>query len=185
MAFIITDGQSGRTATVSVENRLNNSSKSNPRTFYVSRDDGLTFTLASVDSSAAAGDLIAYLKNDSTTRNVYIKEIQVSALNAALWKVFEVTGTAAGSSAITPSNINLASGQTADATARGDGALTGLTTADLIRSTRTTAGDAMNIVFDDALILGPSDAIAVEYDTGTTGAAEVNIMLHFEDIGVV
>ena len=43
------------------------------------------------------------------------------------WRVKFVTGTAAGGSVITPVNLNKASSNTAAATCRGDGSITGLT----------------------------------------------------------
>jgi hypothetical protein len=37
--------------------------------------------------------------------------------------------------------------------------------------------------YEDALILGPGKAIAVEYDTGTTGICEIDLFFHYEDLG--
>ena len=71
----------------------------------------------------------------------------------------------------------------AEITARGDGAITALTTDELIHTGRhgDTGKDTMSL--DGAFSLAPNDALAVEYDTGTSGAAEVNVEFHFEDIG--
>lgn len=184
MAIQIDDGKGrGFVASVSDDNRLNISAKTNPRIYYVSRDKGLAFMLTSVDADAVAGDYILYLKNTSATRQLFVKRIATGAANAALWKSWVVTGTAAGSSLLVPTNINLTSGKTADATCRGNGAVSGLTTGGLLDVHRTGAGEHDHSLWEDALILGTGDAIAVEYDTGTTGLAEVSIEFHFEEIG--
>ena len=161
-------GGSGRLATVSSFFRLNVSAKTNPRIFYSSRDEGKAFNAISTDASAVAGDIVFYLKNDSTTDNLYIKHLEFHSVNAAVWKVFQVTGTAAGGSVINSSNLNLGSANVAEATSRGDGAVTGLTNVKQIGTHR---------------ILAPNSAIAVEYDSGTTGAAEIDCFFHYETIG--
>ena len=182
MGFTIDDGKGrGYVASVSDDNRVNTSSQINPRIFYISRDDGLAFNAISVDSSAAAGDLIHYLKNTSSDRLMYIYRIEFHGVNAALWKIWQVTGTGSGTT-ITPSNLNLTSGISAEATCLGNGAVTGLTTGKQLGVHRSTANGEGEMVYFDALILGPGDAIAVEYDTGTTGAAEVDVFFHYEDI---
>jgi hypothetical protein len=182
MGLQIEDGKGrGFVASVSESNRLNVSAKINPRAFYVSRDDGLAFNVASVDIDADAGDVICYLKNTSTTRNMFIKQVHYSGANAALWKLWQVTGTAGGTE-ITPTNLNLTSGKSAEATAFGSNPVTGLNLDTLIGSHRTLAGAHGIEKWEDVIILGPNNALAVEYDTGNAGPAEVNIEFHYEDI---
>jgi hypothetical protein len=183
MGLQIEDGKgSGRSCSVSTVNRLNVSAKTNPRIFYSSRDDGLAFNLISTDSGATAGEYIFYIKNSSATRNLFVKHIEFHSANAAVWKVWEVTGTASGTT-ITSSNLNLSSGQVAEAVGVGDGAITGLTTVKQIGTHRNDANGEGEMTYDDALILGTGKAIAVEYDTGTTGSAEIDCFFHYEDIG--
>jgi hypothetical protein len=114
---------------------------------------------------------------------MFIKTVHLGAANAALWKIWSVTGTAAGSNALTPTNLNLGSGLTAEATARGDGAITDLTPVSLIKALRHADNGHQHAEFHDAVILTTGTAIAVEYDTGTGGAAEVTFDFHYEDIG--
>jgi hypothetical protein len=78
-------------------------------------------------------------------------------------------------------NLNLKSGVAASATVRGDGSITGLTSSNVIAAKRTSANSDGDIPFDDVLILGTNNAIAVEYDTGTTGIAEVLMRGFFGD----
>ena len=182
--FNIQDGGgSGRLATVSSFFRLNVSAKTNPRIFYSSRDEGKAFNCISTDASAAAGDIIFYIKNTSTTDNLYMKHIEFHSENAAVWKVWNVTGTAAGSTSLTPSNLNLGSPNVAEATSRGDGAITGLTNVKQIGTHRNGANGEGEMNYENALILPPGAAIAIEYDSGTTGAAEIDCFFHYETIG--
>jgi len=175
-------GGTGRLATVSAFFRLNVSAKTNPRLFYSSRDEGKAFNLISTDANAAAGDYVFYLKNTSTTDNLYVKHIEFHAANAAVWKVWEVTGTAGGTS-ITPSNLNLGSPNEAESIGFGDNAVTGLTTVKQVGTHRHDANGEGEMSYEDALILTPGAAIAVEYDAGTTGAAEIDCFFHYETIG--
>ena len=182
MGLNIEDGKGrGFNASVSESNRLNVSAKTNPRTFYVSRNDGLSFIADSVDTSADAGDYVLYLKNTSSTKLLYIKEVVMHSVNAAFWKIWQVSGTASGTT-VTATNLNLSSSLVSETTIVGDGAVSGLTTVNLLGAQRNGAVGCSGIEYEDALILGPNDAIAVEYDTGTTGAAEAHVIFHFESI---
>lgn len=186
MGFTIDDGKgSGRSASVSSVQRLNVSAKTNPRIFYISRDDGLSFTLVSIDAASAANDYICYLKNTDTTRILLVKRITISSDVDIRYKISSVTGTAAGSSELTPVNLNLSSGNVADATARGNGAITGLTEQAVISASRVAANDDHTTELEDALILGNGDAIAIEHDVGAAAVIEVNIEFHYETIGAV
>ena len=178
----IEDGKGrGFQASVSESQRLNVSSKTAERIFYISRDNGLAFIAVSTVASAAAGSYAVYLKNTSTTKNLFIERVEYHSANAALWKLWQVTGTAAGT-ALTASNLNLTSGTPAEASVYGSAAVTGLTTVKQLGSHRNTAGGEGEMSYHYALILGPGDAIAAEYDTGTTGTAEIDIFFHYEDV---
>ena len=181
--FNIQDGGgSGRLATVSGFFRLNVSAKTNPRIFYSSRDEGKAFNCISIESSAGAGDRLLYLKNTSTTDNLYVKHIEFHSANAAVWAVWEVTGTATGSTVL-PSNLNLGSPNVAEALAFGDGNVAGLTTVKRVGTHRTSADGEGEMNYDNALLIPPSAAIMVEYVSGTLGAAEVDCFFHYETIG--
>lgn len=182
MSLKIGDGRGrGLTASVSEANRLNVSAKTADRIYYVSRDDKLSFISTSVIASAAAGNYIYYIKNTSSTRNLFIFEMHLSSANAALWKVSKVTGTAAGTG-ITPINMNTGSGITAETASFGNAAVTGLTETAVIHPARNPADGSSDVGFGGALILTPNEAVAVEYDTGTTGGAEVTTEFWFERI---
>lgn len=169
---------------VSVAQRGNVSSKSNPRSFYVSRDDGLAFNAIQPSFSAAAGEYVHYLKNTSSTRDLFVGRVEFHSVEAVHWKVWEVTGTAAAGTTIIPANLNLSSGLSSESISMGGGAtITGLTLGKQLGTHRTVATGEAAMNFDDSLILGPGKAILVEYDTGTTGLCETDIFYHFEDLG--
>ena len=171
-------------ASVSIVQRLNVSSKTAPRWFYASRDFGLSFNAVYDGLTVAATEYSAYLKNDSATRNLFVGTIEFHSAEAVKWKIWEVTGTAASGASVTPSNFNLASGIPAEATAMsGDTAITGLTTVKQLGSHRSQALGDSDMDFEGALILGPGKAIAVEYDTGTTGICSHDIFFWYEDLG--
>jgi len=169
---------------VSAAQRLNVSSKTRSRLFYVSRDDEQAFNAVMPTFSAAAGEYVFYIKNSSSTKNLFVHEIEYHSLQAVHWKVWQVTGTAASGTAITPSNLNLGSGRTAEATCMGGAAtITGLTLGNQIGTHRTEATGEGSMDFGEGLILAPNTAIVVEYDTGTTGLCEIDCIFHFEPIG--
>ena len=177
-------GKSGDMS-VSASQRGNVSAKTNPRIFYSSRDDQKAYN-AIMDSgfSAAAGNYVFYLKNDSNTDNIFIKHVEFHSVENVKWRVYEVTGTAAGGTTITPSNLNLASGLSSQTVCMGGGAtITGLTTVKQVGTHRSQANSESEMNYENALILGPNKAIAVEYDTGTTGVCEIDLFYHFEPIG--
>jgi len=171
-------------ASVSSVQRLNVSAKTKNRLFYISRDDGLAFNAVMPTFSAAAGEYVYYLKNTSSDKNIFINSVEYHSVEAVVWKVFSVTGTAAGGTVITPTNINLGSGRQAEATVMGGGAtITGLTTVAQIGTHRTQATGEASMDWGGGLILAPNTAIMVEYDTGTTGLCEIDCLFHFETVG--
>ena len=184
MAIIEDGGGSGRKATVSQAHRLNVSAKTNPRIFYSSRDDQKAYNAIMPAFSAAAGQYVFYLQNSSTTDNIFIKTITFNSVQAVLWKIWEVSGTAAAGTSISPANLNLSSGLLSSTVTMGGGAtITGLTEVKQVATNRTEATGRSEMNFENALILGPNKAIAIEYDTGTTGLCEIECFYHFEPIG--
>ena len=168
---------------VNSEQRGNVSSSTRDRTFFAARNHGLAFTANYDDMTVAAGDIVIYLKNTSSTRNLIIRDIKIGGVENIKWKIFSVSGTAAAGASVTPSPTNLSKNIPAEAIAMsGDTAITGLTTLTQIGVHRSTANSEVQGLGHGATILGPGDAIAVEYDTGTTGLCSSEIHFHYEDI---
>ena len=171
-------------ASVSTAQRLNVSAKTRDRLFYISRDDEAAYNAIMPSFSATAGEYVFYLKNTSSTKNLYIHTVEYHSVEAVAWKVWSVTGTAAGGTAIVPTNLNLGSGRTAEALSMGGGAtITGLTLGAQIGVHRTQALGEAGMNWGEGLILAPNTAIMLEYDTGTTGICEIDCIFHFEVIG--
>ena len=153
-----------------------------PRTFYAARDKGLAYSV-SYHFTAAAGEHIAYLTNTSSTQDLFVGDISFGGINSILWKGFFCTGTAAAGESLTPTPLNDSKNIPAAATAMaGDTAITGLTTAGQFTTRRSPAAGTEEESFDGAVILGPGNALVIEYDTGTGGIGEVDIHFHFEDL---
>jgi hypothetical protein len=182
----IEDGTgNGFKARVTVDKRLDTSSRSNPRSYYVSRDKARVFNSTSDLSSASSGDYVLYIKNTSETRNLFVGTIEYHSTEAVQWKVWEVTGTPAGASLVSPKNLNLGSGTQAEAEVYADAAITGLITkGGAIGVHRTDVNGAADMSFGDALILSPQTAIAIEYHNGTSGACEIDCFMYYEDVNI-
>jgi hypothetical protein len=158
------------------------SSRSSPRTLYAARDKGLSFS-SIYTFTAASGDYVAYLKNTSSTKNMFIGDVSMGGVNSILWKFWFVTGTAAAGEAVTPIPTNHSKKIPAEATAMaGDTTITGLTTDGNFSVFRSAAASSFEEHFDGSTILGPGDAMMIEYDTGASGVGEIDIHFHYEDL---
>ncbi len=180
----IEDGRGkARLAGVNATQRLDVSAKTQERIMFASRDFGLSYTAVYDGVTGAADDFVAYLKNTSSTRNMFISDIELESFEAVKWKVFAVTGVATSGESVTPSSLNRSKSIAPEATAMaGDTAITLLTTGDHLASVRTPALGQSHLDFHDALILGPGDAIALKYNSGTGGICSSTIFFHFEDL---
>lgn len=178
MSIKIQDGKgSGRLAEVNEKQKLAVAAESSPRAYYVAHDDGECYSWTS-SYSATSGDEIIYIKNTSQDKDLHIDLIRFSSVNTALFEVFEVSGTASGTT-ITGKNTNLSSGNVADCTSLGNAAVTGISIGDRITLVRGAANSSHTINLENTLILGFGDAIAVTY-TGSSGIADIAIRGFFE-----
>ncbi len=162
------------------DNRADVSSRSSDRIHFVSRDDGQAYTVVSHDATAASGTYIIYLQNTNTNNQLmFIDKVDAHGVEAALFKLWFVTGTAAGGSALTPVNLNKTSSNSATANARGGDSITGLTAGGEIWPFRIAATGEKEENFDDAIILGQNDAIALEIDTDDGSPAIAGASIRF------
>ncbi len=162
------------------DSRLNVSSRSDSRIFYISRDNGQAYVLRIEDDDAAANDLVAYLRNDSKDKRLYVTDIHVGSENGATFKFAFGDAVAATGTIVTPVNMNRSSSNDADVTALGNGAVGGVGASTFFATVRVGAGEFEEFDTKDAIILGQNDNIVVEYDTGTTGDIEVDIFFFIE-----
>jgi len=91
-------------------------------------------------------------------------------LTSAILTIFKISvvtdATAATGTTITPVNLNITSGNTADATVLGNGAVANLVESSVLYTIAVQADEFVEYSTHGALILGKDDAIAIEYDVG-------------------
>jgi len=174
-------GSSGDIAEVNELKQLTTRAIVEYRPAYISYSRGKAFIATVDDVGATAGEYTIWLKNDSETP-IVINTIFTANVSAnVVWALHKTTGTGGTAPAITPINLNLSSGNDANVTCLGGaGGVSDLTSAGII----TTWGGGVayfNATINwwlEALILGKNDAIALEYDAGTSARATASIMFH-------
>jgi hypothetical protein len=181
--MLVEDGTGGGfKAGVTTLNRLKTEALTETLAANASRESGRCYAIVAEDAGPVAAEYPLYILNTSDERNFVIDTIRTAQVDAdVIWKLHHVTGTAAGGSVITASNLNLGSDLVAPLTCRGGaGGVTGLTSVKLIDSWmggyvyNTTTIDTMS-----AILMAQNDAIAIEYDAGTGGACVVTVIGHF------
>lgn len=166
------------------DGRLNVSARSDSRDYYNSRDKGQCYALSFAHAGAVAGEYSVYLKNTSTDKTLVISTIELNSVENSQIKIWEVTGTATGPAEVTPKNLNLASSNDATVQAMVDDgtAISGLTVeGTAIEHIFCSANSHENAEMKDRLRLGQNDAIALEYDAGTTGLFAGTIFFYLEN----
>ena len=174
----IEDGTgSGNVAGVNTVNRLKVSARTARRNFFISRDSGQVYTIISEDATAVANEETIYLKNTSTSRNLFIDTIIISSDVVSKWRLKFVTGTATGTT-LTPVNMNKTSSNDAEVEAKGDGSVTGLTDDGDIAVFGVGVGANITQRPRAVILLGQNDAIAIEAEINA--AVEITIEFHLE-----
>jgi len=178
MSVIIKDGTgtSNKPVKVTSRNSINASCANYSESRLISAQDGETYKW-NTSWSADTGEMVAYIKCDSTTHRLVIDRVTVGGVLTGFFELFQVTGTAAGT-AMAGKNMNLTAGNTANATGFGHAQVTGLTEAGRIDLARVPALGRVDMEIDDTLILGQNHAIALKY-TGSTGIVDVIITGYF------
>ena len=165
---LLQDGKGrGNSVAVGSSQRLDVSSRSNKRIFYVSRDDGRAFVWTSTFATGTTNVEVIYIKNTSTSRRLYIDSMRYSASGAAVLSVFKHTGTASGTT-ITAENLNFTSSNDAEATALGDSAVTAGTIGNAIAFLQVASNADSNRNWNGEIILGEGDSIIITCSTSVT-----------------
>lgn len=174
---IVIEGRDGSKIVVDEGGRMLVSAETIGAALQAAIDKALNFTALFVDASATAGDIVAYLRNTDNDHFLVVDRIYADSVNAATWILQTVTGTAGGGNGVTPANQRVGSGVVAEASALADN-VTGLTLEnELYRFATAASGD--NEIFPSGLVLETGHDIALEYDAGTTGAANAMIDFHY------
>jgi len=135
----------------------------------VSEVEGRAFIAETNFTTTGTNQIFFYLKNDDTALNLHINRIIMNTNSASMFHLYKVTGTTTGGNAVTPTNLNFNSSDTASVTCLGGASITGLSTTKLHHA-RILASDTMMVEWAGAIILGNGDAIAIECTTNTTFA---------------
>jgi len=154
------------------DGRANVSSRSDSRGYYVSRDRQLAFSACFSHPTSAAGQYSFYFKNTSSTKDFVVSTIGLNSDLGAQIKLWRVSGTAANGVTLTPTNENLSSSVTADATCLEDGAgtaISGLTNENLLDYALIPVDGVRELLADDRVRLSQNEAIAIEVDAVTSG----------------
>ena len=169
MGFTLDDGKgSGSLAQVNKDNQLVTQSIALTDIEFISKDKGRAFSWSSTLATGGTNVEVIYIKNTSPTRQLIIDEIIVGATANCIWTLFEVTsGTAAGTT-ITPQNLNLSSGNTAEATSFGNAAVTGSLSGNTLTYELSLANDSQTLELKDSIILGLNNEIALTASANTT-----------------
>lgn len=165
------------------DNRANVSSRQNSRGAYSSRNNSLAFSLVWDDASSAAGDFILYLKNtDTTGKTMVLSTVGLNSEQAASFKLHKVTGTAAAGATVAPFCENQVTPQVAQALAMEAAGtpITGLTSDGVFDHVGSGVDGHGEMLMDDRVRVGQDQAIALEYEQGTTGRTWGRFSVYWE-----
>lgn len=178
MGIHFLDGKGrGYLAEVDSDNRVRVSARSQEEIEVVSETDGQAFTWTNLTYNYTGADTILLVKNTGDTP-LHILSIECSGDTATEVIVHvpttEVTPTG---TAVTGFNLNLGSGNVAEATAIADE--TNNTQGDIVYSQRMLASTVLPIMLHGAVILTKNKSIGVDFVT-VGAACNVTIMGYFE-----
>ena len=102
------------------DGRLNVSSRSDNRSYYIPRDQSETYSAVFFDTAADAADYVFFLQNTNTQgKHLVIDEISVSTEAATCILELDDCSSPSGGAAIVPTCLNRASTKTAAVTCQG------------------------------------------------------------------
>jgi hypothetical protein len=162
--MIIEDGKgTGYKAKVDLNNLLRVSAVMEPSMHFTSLEDGQVFVWSNVTYDYAAGDTILLVKNTSTDKHLHIVRVICSTDTNTQIIVHCPDCTTPTGTAVTGVNLNRMSGNVAEAIAKADE--TTNSQGDIVCTRLVPANNNSECIFDEGLILGLNDCIAVDYVT--------------------
>jgi hypothetical protein len=135
------------------------------------------FSQASAD--AAANEIVGYIKNTSDL-DMVIDRLSFHAVLADTIYVSKVTGTAAGGTAVVPTNANVGSGETATGTFSKATAHTGLTDAGRLVSVYLAAQGWQQIEPIATIVIKKNSAIGIFVTADATQTLNCTVWFHYE-----
>lgn len=186
MAIEIEDGGgTGRRANVTLfgtKGRLDASARTATRQFYVNRDEGQSYVLYIDITPTGAADNFMYLKNTSTTKNMYVAWYRFwtpAGSSEAIDILVDAVGTPAGTTAVTPTNLNRESGNAAAGEFYEGVNITGLSGETQLDRVRIVGGSDVLQDLKGELILPPAGVATLQAVNGAI-AIEATIGIYFE-----
>lgn len=180
MAESILDGTgSGTKARITPDHRLETSSRMDLRASYVSKDYGESYFYYSDVTPTGPADCICYIKNSSSTKDMYITWVRAWCGTADGLDVYlDQTGTPSGGTDIVPVNLNRKMSNSAVGTFQEGVNITNLSGGLKLDRIRLEAGaDAFTEYH--GLILGRDNVFSLYTITGTK-AMEVTVAFYYE-----
>lgn len=164
------------------DGRLNVSSRSNDRSYYVSRDKGQTYSIVFDDPDCDVADVFFFLQNDSTDKDLVLTTIGFSATLSGSFKLQFETVALSGATTLTPVNLNRNSSNLAVVTCVGNAIVTGTSIPDgVIDHVAVEALGHEEMHLNDRVRLGQGDAVSILYDRGAANnIVEGVVYLYFE-----
>ena len=185
--MFIEDGKGkGTLSEVSEDNRIHTSARSNDRIYYVSRDNGKAFVVNFSGEQATGGTTqglgyIQYTGNDK----LYINSVSVlTEEDNGLTKFgIQTNPTVAAGVDAQVTTMNLTSNEISETTSKDDDDGTGVTITGgvSVGSVRLNDEGTYQVDFDDALILGKNDILAITMNAATTGTKCRAFIRYFEE----
>lgn len=165
------------------DGRANVSSRQDSRGAYNSRDASLSFNLLWDDASSEAGDFILYIKNtDTTGKAMVVSTIGCNSAQTSSFKLHRVSGIAAAGTTVTPFCSNQVTPKVSQSVAMEAAGtpITGLTSLGIFDHVASAATSHGEMLLDDRVRIGQDQAVAIEYEQGTTGRTWGRISVYFE-----
>jgi len=159
----------GNMAKVSSENKLMCYSVTEPDFLHKNEDEEQAYVWDFPGYDYDAADTIMFLRNDSD-KALHIHHIYIYSDTASKVQLHTPASPTAAGTAVTGTNLNIASGNVAEATAKQDE--TGNTQGTILHSEYIAANGTLTMLKEDGyeIILGKNDCIAVDLVTAGTMA---------------
>ena len=182
----IQDGTgTGRTASVTTNNRLAVASVNQEQDHFIAKDSGKVWSLTFKDvDPTAADDYFFYLKNTSTEFVCNISDIRIASTVAGQLEINAVSGTAAGGTSITPVSRLVNSVASPSGIAESGADITGLTSDGTLFLLTLEAAKTFQLKTSSRIIIPPGQAVGLLWGE-TTGILSGTVSIYEEPIANV
>jgi hypothetical protein len=172
----------GFKASVNSENELEVRAQITIRAEWENHNNARAYAMyfSQAQANSAGNECIGYIKN-TADEDLVIDEIAIHSVAADHVYVSTVTGTAAGGSAITPTNANVGSGLTATCTTMQHTAITGLTAVGRLMNFYLAANAFFVREPKATIVIKKNSAIGIFVTTQQVNTVKCNIWFHFEN----